>query len=983
MGEAHSSGNYFGDAAVKEDFVGIQTQWSEDDLTVLINRLKDMTLNFSLDRIKFKRLLQLPTFFEAFVAKWFDDFSHDRASQVVDGLEFLSASIMISSKVLLYRKICLLFNLFDLDKTGVIRKDEFTIFMKAVTTGLFRMVDGVPPPAPVVELGGHSSDFFATLGGQTLSLHELLMWMTEAHFSLHYLSCLSKIESGIFAWGPNSRYELGLNMEPAKQTLPAPLLPLEGVRITSIATSESHSLFLTAEGRVWSCGSGFCGILGHDDLADSPQPRPIEALSHVEVVDVSVGIRHSVAISSKGQVFTWGSDDLYQLGHGNWEDKEIYERGFDAKTGGAFYYVKKPTVLMSLFGQKVLAKKSACCNFSTVIMTEQGTLFSWGNNTDGQCGQGHKCPAHRLVFVDRHMQRTAMQCIPEPRRVEISTIFKSVKCGGYHTMCIDRDHRLWSFGQGMWGKLGHGDQRSMYEPHLVESMKYHRTLDIAAGEMHSICLSALYRLNITGSDAQVPLSPFSLLGLPIGRVDLAEKSQKPMQVSNLTFNAFASAPLLEIELPYRHEPGQQIVNLQKFSKEKIQQSIVLVERSLWEGDWLKLSTTDLDFNLKISSGGMAIPGRNLGGPMVLCMEGLYDPETDFRDKICIFDVEKTEGIPTKETVSSRVWELALLCKNGGGRACLVVLPPDMENFKAEVPDTAIPDEKKALTTFCFGTMTYSHGEKLRDHVQELQKQRIAYSQDGLPEEVKHWTKKEAEWTGRPYYEHTTGAKRWPPPIVIAQTEATLVYVGQDLFYSRLQAVLDFNPRGIIICHQSWRPDVEMIALPKELFDVDSLSTPIVQVTYEAGEELKNMHASGAKPWVTMEIQDFGGVYTWGNGTQGQLGLANIENRSFLENIINALTHEENSFTANPCYVAHLHENQVCSISCGFHHTTGVSKGGEVYAWGAADGLGIAAEKPSEQPTFVDQLEGLVRATKTFAGAHHSFVLADMPFRSVV
>jgi alpha-tubulin suppressor-like RCC1 family protein len=986
MGEAHSSGTYFSGAAVKDHFVGVQTQWNEADLTVLINRLKDMTLNFSLDRVKFQRLLQLPPSFEALVSKWFEEFSHDRASQVVDGLEFLSASIMISSKVLLYRKICLLFSLFDLDKTGVIRKDEFTIFLKAVTTGLYRMVDGLPPPAPVVELGGHSSDFFATLGGQTLSLHELVMWMTEAHFSLHYLSCLSKLESGIFAWGVNSRFELGLNMEPAKQTLPAPLLPLEGVRITNIASSESHSLFLTAEGRVWSCGTGFCGILGHGDLTDCPQPRPIEALSHVEVVDVSVGVRHSVAVSSKGQVFTWGSDDLYQLGHGRHEDVEIYEKGFDGKTGGTFAYVTKPTVLMSLFGQKVLARRSSCCNFSTVIMTEQGTLYSWGNNTDGQCGQGHRCPDHFLVFVDPHMQRTAMQCIREPRRVETSTIFKTINCGGYHTLAIDKEHRLWSFGQGMWGKLGHGDQRSMYVPHLVESMKYNRTMEIAAGEMHSVCLSALYRLTITGSDASVPLNPFSLLGLPIGRVDKHAMERKTMQAPNTTlnFNAFVSARLMEVGLPFRHEVGQAIVNTTQYPKEDIKNSIILVERALWEGEWLKLQTTDLDFNLKMSSAGMAIPGKSLNGSLVLCLEGLYDPETDLKGQICIFAIESSEQIYTQETVAARVWELANQCRAGGGRACICILPKDIENFKVEAPKHAPVDEVNALRSVCFGTMSYGHGEKLRSHVSELQNQRVANSPDGLPDEVRNWKQCQAEWTGRPYYENTkTGEKRWPPPIVLAQSEATLVYVGQDLFLSRLTNLLDLTPKAIIICHQSWRPDVEMVDIPKEQFDMESLSTPIVQVSYEAGEELKNVCATGAAPWVTMEVQDFGGVYAWGNGTLGQLGLAGIENREFLDRSQNALTDEENSFTTTPCYVAHLHEHQVNSIACGFTHTTAVTKQGEVFAWGAPDGLGVSADRPAEQPMFVDQLEGLVRATKTFAGAHHSFVAADMPFKSVV
>merc|ERR1719401_714493 len=121
--------------------------------------------------------------------------------------------------------------------------------------------------------------------------------MTEAHYSLHYLSVLSKLESTVFAWGTNRRYQLGLNLEPKVQRVPAPVLTLEGIKIAAVASSESHSLFLTESGQVWSCGSGFCGLLGHGGLEDRPQPIPVEALSVARIIDVAAGVRHSVAIS--------------------------------------------------------------------------------------------------------------------------------------------------------------------------------------------------------------------------------------------------------------------------------------------------------------------------------------------------------------------------------------------------------------------------------------------------------------------------------------------------------------------------------------------------------------------------------------------------------------------------------------------------------------------------------------------------------------
>lgn len=169
MGHTQSNGKFFHKTSVKEQFASLQTLWDEKDFACLLNRLKEVTLNFSLAKDKFGAVLLLPVTYKDVMAQWFEDFSRDRASQAVDGLEFISASIMISSKVTLFRKLCLLFDLFDLDKTKRIRKDEFTILLKAVTTGLHRMTNGLPPPSTVLELGTVSTELFASRSDQALN----------------------------------------------------------------------------------------------------------------------------------------------------------------------------------------------------------------------------------------------------------------------------------------------------------------------------------------------------------------------------------------------------------------------------------------------------------------------------------------------------------------------------------------------------------------------------------------------------------------------------------------------------------------------------------------------------------------------------------------------------------------------------------------------------------------------------------------------
>ena len=69
----------------------------------------------------------------------------------------------------------------------------------------------------------------------------------------------------------------------------------------SVAAGVGHNLALTADGAVWSWGCGGQGQLGHGDEQNQWQPKKIEALAG-DVVAVSAGDRHSIAITADGAV---------------------------------------------------------------------------------------------------------------------------------------------------------------------------------------------------------------------------------------------------------------------------------------------------------------------------------------------------------------------------------------------------------------------------------------------------------------------------------------------------------------------------------------------------------------------------------------------------------------------------------------------------------------------------------------------------------
>lgn len=156
--------------------------------------------------------------------------------------------------------------------------------------------------------------------------------------------------------------------------------------VTHITTGLFHSLCVTPKG-VYAWGESDSGCLGlGEQVAMDGVSRPTEigALRDEHVVSVSAGTRHSGAVTDRGDVFLWGSNEYGQLGIGVSEDDDR---------------VWEPVKLKSsVFDRKVV--QLSCGDSHTLARVEhEGEVYSWGLGEDGRLGNGEveDCPRPRPV----------------------------------------------------------------------------------------------------------------------------------------------------------------------------------------------------------------------------------------------------------------------------------------------------------------------------------------------------------------------------------------------------------------------------------------------------------------------------------------------------------------------------------------------------------------------------------------------------------
>lgn len=132
------------------------------------------------------------------------------------------------------------------------------------------------------------------------------------------------LDGKAWGWGSNVLGQLG-DGTTINRLFPVAVLMPTGVSFSSIAAGNTHSIALSPDGKAWAWGNNWFGQLGDGTSVGKFTPSPVSMPSsvsfHTIAADAVSG--HSLALSTDGQVWSWGWNTWGQLGDGTTDDRSI------------------------------------------------------------------------------------------------------------------------------------------------------------------------------------------------------------------------------------------------------------------------------------------------------------------------------------------------------------------------------------------------------------------------------------------------------------------------------------------------------------------------------------------------------------------------------------------------------------------------------------------------------------------------------------
>ena len=235
------------------------------------------------------------------------------------------------------------------------------------------------------------------------------------------------------------------------------------IDVVSVSAGKSHSLALESDGSVWAWGFNENGQLGAGIFIDSSSP--IQVLSPLPVVNaIAAGGNHNLAVDDNGKIWAWGFDADGELGDGTAVKNDPFGEII-------------PGMVNSLTSIEALAAG----NVHSMALRSDGSVWAWGDGTHGQIGDGKA----RSSAED---QQIPVQVVASSDLTDFLIGITDIAAGFSHSLALKFDGTVWAWGNNSRNQVGDGLSAIQTIP--LQRTGLSNIIGISGGGLHSLALKS-------------------------------------------------------------------------------------------------------------------------------------------------------------------------------------------------------------------------------------------------------------------------------------------------------------------------------------------------------------------------------------------------------------------------------------------------------------------------------------------------------------
>ena len=324
--------------------------------------------------------------------------------------------------------------------------------------------------------------------------------------------------NNILVAGSNICGQLGINTNGKFITTLTPLTFFKdkNIKIKKIFVSIQalSTFFLTTDNKIYGCGANTDDDLGLENKTESEnfnprsylrqQHQPILISSLKDAIDIRSSAYYSIALcSSDNTTLTtiinhWCrlysiSDDITSLLIMFSKYSKVYSTVYNGRHGHGDKYKPQQDHLkyfgwreIEALSDKNIIKITAGYRHS-LFLGADSVLYSCGYNGKGECGLGKDIESIN---------------IPTPIQYFIANGIKvvDISAGCHHSLVLDNQCRIYSFGYNYFGQCGDGETKSVFTPKMIKTLKDFKVLEIKCGSLTSYCKTECRKNFLWGSN---------------------------------------------------------------------------------------------------------------------------------------------------------------------------------------------------------------------------------------------------------------------------------------------------------------------------------------------------------------------------------------------------------------------------------------------------------------------------------------------------